>query len=164
MSRGFSIRQPLRSSPGPATYWLGDWVSQVWVLSLSGGDKVPTVRTVVRNCMLAGHFAACLVVGTYSRTLATISKQPRKELSAGPGPSQDLVFNFLSMICFLLFEVMAFRKEREGERPGRSTRAPGLRWFRGLWMLFTPNLTQATEGYFRESTAVSTVLCRKQGN
>lgn len=65
--------------------------------------------------MLAGHFAACLVVGTYSRTWATVSKPPRKGLRAGPGPSQDLVFNFLSMICFLLFEVTAFRKEREGE-------------------------------------------------
>lgn len=134
------------------------------MLSLSGGDKVPTVRTVVRRRMLAGHFAACLVVGTYSRTLATISKQPRKELSAGPGPSQDLVFNFLSMICFLLFEVMAFRKEREGERPREEHAGTWAEMVSWAVDAFHPSLTQATEGYFRESTAVSTVLCTKQGN
>lgn len=86
--------------------------------------------------MFAGHVVQCLPTARILEPSATVLQLPRKEGSAGPGPSQNLTFNFLAKVFFLLFQVMALKKrEREEGNP----RAPGpRRCFSGLGIIFTP--------------------------
>lgn len=78
----------------------------------------PTFRTVVRRCVFAGTQYSVWHAAHILETSATVFKLPRKDLSTGPGPSQNLAFNFLSKVFFLFFQVVALKREREraGER------------------------------------------------